>query len=438
WAENKELHLKILQVNNQDWNELIKQCEYGFTFADSRIQLARSKAFSIDITKIDPRPYDRSEQTEYKNEKTEGNSSEKNSTDTNFKVTGDAGVDKFVKIQTEVDHKSEYSTSKASNISKMKPTIVGGEDAEHWQIIYYDIRPIFELLSDDLKNKVLKAFGKRILKSGITTHGINSQGPTIIIERDSEFEDLTSNPVHECQIFALIMQQDDNHRYYLRVHYIDEHTPAFVVHCDTGKKNKNKSEHEIQIGWIIVGYSKTFEDCMIECEALENDLSFTKKLMCITECPDDGPSKHNLYKSKVVTSIHFSSESSACLLVHNLDKENNVNDDNYIKTKILFGYINKDSLERLNKKIIAVNIKPNKPQTWESLLGGDENFISSDGKRKNFIYPLFMNVTNDCRLTNTTTPNNNCSQHGLALLQFPNMRFTLNWTIWTATLPIHG
>ncbi|CAG8516425.1 29773_t:CDS:2 [Gigaspora margarita] len=137
--------------------------------------------------------------------------------------------------------------------------------------------------------------------------------------------------------------------------------------------------------------------------------------MCVTECPD-GPSEYNLYKSKVVASVHFSSENSACLLVHNLDKENNVNDDNYIKAKILFGYIDKESLKRLTATIIDVNIKHDRTlkKEWKSLLAGDENFISSDGKRKNFIYPLFMNVTNNCRLVNAI-PNNNCNQHGLVI-----------------------
>ncbi|RIB29538.1 hypothetical protein C2G38_1100992 [Gigaspora rosea] len=52
--EDEKLKLKVLQENDQEWNELISQCDIGFTFEVDRVKLAKSQSFTIDITKIKP------------------------------------------------------------------------------------------------------------------------------------------------------------------------------------------------------------------------------------------------------------------------------------------------------------------------------------------------------------------------------------------------
>ncbi|CAG8669627.1 251_t:CDS:1, partial [Dentiscutata heterogama] len=54
WIENEKLQLKIYQDSDQEWNELVRQCDMGFTFKAGRVQLAKSQSFTIDITKIKP------------------------------------------------------------------------------------------------------------------------------------------------------------------------------------------------------------------------------------------------------------------------------------------------------------------------------------------------------------------------------------------------
>ncbi|KAF0512888.1 hsp70 family protein [Gigaspora margarita] len=54
WIEDENLKLKVHQENDQEWNELVSQCDIGFTFEADRFKLAKSQSFTIDITKIKP------------------------------------------------------------------------------------------------------------------------------------------------------------------------------------------------------------------------------------------------------------------------------------------------------------------------------------------------------------------------------------------------
>ncbi|CAG8796620.1 5944_t:CDS:2, partial [Racocetra fulgida] len=176
-------------------------------------------------------------------------------------------------------------TSELLNISRKTLTIVGGNDAlyvpsnseavrswrnsvnnpKYWRIISYNIRPIFDLLDDNLKHQILETFGKKILKAGITTLPISpliqDTGLIVTYDLSDEFQDLTSSP-SQCQIFASIMNQD-NCIYSLRIDYVDDGTtPVFVVHYVSnviGKRRSQTNQHRrIQISWIIVGYPEKF------------------------------------------------------------------------------------------------------------------------------------------------------------------------------------
>ncbi|CAG8635139.1 1066_t:CDS:2, partial [Dentiscutata heterogama] len=310
----------------------------------------------------------------------------KDSSSLGIKVVGN-----FELIHAEGGYESNDTTSKTVDITKEMLAIIGGDEvhfvkndpeaikkwrnsfnnSKNWRIISYKIRPIFDLLDNELKNKVLEALGEQILKVGTITHHAElecSNLSPIVIDSWSNgiFEDVTSNPL-QCQILASIMNKD-NRIYSLRIEYVDEDTPVFVIH--------------------YLG-------------------------ICVIQSPSES-SNYDIYQSKIVTGIHFfsenSSEKSACMFVHDLDNCN-----------IVDNIINEISPSKIMCSII--DIKDNKPcmleVEWKKC--GRHNLFSDISKKlivcnehKKYLtslleecfreeridYPLFMSIFN------------NCSQHG--------------------------
>ncbi|CAG8460380.1 10941_t:CDS:2, partial [Gigaspora margarita] len=292
--------VKVAVVNNHQCNEKIRELKriskkYGHIYASEVV-------FGGAIIE------------KYKNIRTQAN----DSTCFGIETVGD-----FELIHTEGGYESNYTTTRTIDISNEELTIIGGDEilfvnndpeairlwrslfnnSKYWKIISYKIQPIFDLLDSDLKNQVLKAFGEQILKVGTITHYaklLSSNLTPIVIDdwSNGKLEDVTSNPL-QCQIFASIMNKD-NCIYSLQTESIDKDTPAFVVHyIGRRKKPKKIIDCKIHIGWIIVGYPES---------PLES-------------------SNYDIYDSKMVTGIHFSSKNSACMFFHSLDNCHNVDNN---------------------------------------------------------------------------------------------------------------
>lgn len=98
--------------------------------------------------------------------------------------------------------------------------------------------------------------------------------PIVIDNLCNEIKDVTSNPL-QCQIFASVMNQD-NRIYSLRVEYLDENTPTFVIHYvgeqkPRSKERYKKEKYKIQVGWIVVGYPEKFVFEQSNCEIEVNE-----------------------------------------------------------------------------------------------------------------------------------------------------------------------
>ncbi|CAG8701546.1 6638_t:CDS:2, partial [Racocetra fulgida] len=73
--------------------------------------------------------------------------------------------------------------------------------------------------------------------------------------------------IHDCQIFASIMNKEFRDIFSIRVEYEDKGTPLIIAHHITSIQNmKNrlikiasKKDLKLKIGWIIVGYPETFD-----------------------------------------------------------------------------------------------------------------------------------------------------------------------------------
>ncbi|CAG8496968.1 36581_t:CDS:2 [Gigaspora margarita] len=356
-------------------------------------------------------------------------------------------------------------TSELLDISKKTLTIVGGNEAfyikdnpeasrswrssvknsKYWRIISYNIRPIIDLLDDNLKNKILEIFGKKILKAEITTHPTSLRNlckdPIIIDDLSNIFKELTSNP-SQCQIFASIMNQDDR-IYSLRVDYVDENSPVFVVHYVGNKKKLRKKQrqlYKIRISWIIVGYPEKF---MFELRNSGIDVTICEKKLeemervdtnnnCSYKCTiDSSPNTtysklgisvihsptssryYNPYKS-IIIGTHFRPDNTVCLFVRNLDS--NSSNDNILNEipllKIVYSIINMGDNKPRLVKVKWNNKNPNmffnpfskdnskklmlfeEDGTFRSIL---ENCVrkKSDGDYE-LGCPLLINIMNGC------------------------------------------
>ncbi|CAG8446362.1 10119_t:CDS:2 [Dentiscutata erythropus] len=206
--------------------------------------------------------------------------------------------------------KESDSSKDPSNISSMPELLLSLKDFKNWKIIEYsDIYPIFDLLDDDLRKKVLDVLGYRILK---------------------ELSKITN--IQDCHIFASIMNKNEG-VYSLRIEYInDENSPAIVVHNITSKRIQHKY---LQIGWIIVGQPNNFDFDIAQTEypivLKSKKYSVSSKLgkhykveipkcdnsyimsTCILEAASETTKETFVVGAHIIPSSH-----SACIFIHDL------------------------------------------------------------------------------------------------------------------------
>ncbi|CAG8599112.1 6240_t:CDS:2, partial [Dentiscutata erythropus] len=496
WIENEKLQLKIYQDNDLEWNELVSQCDMGFTFkAAPSLPLSYLPYFSLLANASNESSESHSKTTKYSSiviskaklsldetniildnsfieevnsalvddhsrnkklkelgrilkkyghfyasevifggaiiENYENISSQtKDSSSLGVKVVGDFEL----LVHAEGGYESNDTTSKTVDMSKEMLAIIGGDEilfvkndpeaikswrnsfnnSKHWRIISYKIRPIFDLLDNGLKNKVLEALGEQILKVGTITHHAElecSNLNPIVIDSWSNgiFEDVTSNPL-QCQILASIMNKD-NHIYSLRIEYVDEDTPVFVIHY-LEKFIFEQRNHDIKITkkkCEEMAKVKIDNHLSYKCP-IEQFFNHSSKLgICVIQCPSES-SNYDVYQSKMVTGIHFSPEKLACMFVHDLDDCTNVGNtiDEISPSKIICSII---------------DIKDNKScmleVEWKN--SGRHNLFSDISKKlivcdehKKYLTSLLEECFREERIDNPLFMSifNNCSQHG--------------------------
>ncbi|CAG8519702.1 6023_t:CDS:2, partial [Gigaspora margarita] len=312
----------------------------------------------------------------------------------------------------------ENTTLKLLNISERKLTIVGGKS--NWKIVSYSIRPIFELLNDDLKNKVLEVFGKQILKAGIISHYTTIKKPCmepIVIDNlCNEIKDVTSNPL-QCQIFASVMNQD-NRIYSLRVEYLDENTPTFVIHYvgeqkPRSKERYKKEKYKIQVGWIVVGYPEkfVFEQSNCEIEVNENECK-------VNEIEE----KSNLSYSYPISSSLINSLSNHSKLGISLIEVPKNARCGLLKVKWEENKnMNIFSCSAICKKLIACG---EDRKSFESIFKNLCVKLTNEQEKYRFCYPLLINIINDCNHHGFLNITPKCPlYHSLNLTNSENLNF---------------
>ncbi|CAG8760455.1 10001_t:CDS:2, partial [Acaulospora morrowiae] len=136
-------------------------------------------------------------------------------------------------------------------------------DSETWEIIgYRKIASIFNLLSENdeeqriLRKKVLKALGQKILQTKVEKLEFDfkpMQTKPYVYPLNLSF-----NPnVEEHQIFPTILNKREGHVFALRVDYLDDKSPAVVLHRTHKKKRQRK--YELEIFCVVTGYLTDFK-----------------------------------------------------------------------------------------------------------------------------------------------------------------------------------
>ncbi|CAG8701519.1 10364_t:CDS:2, partial [Cetraspora pellucida] len=147
--------------------------------------------------------------------------------------------------------------------SSLKPWVMSLNNRNTWDIIEYDeIYSIFDILDCSLQQNILDVLGHRILKAGINDIPINwdfSNNAPYVHSLAPQFTGLDKiTKITNCYIFASILDKKDRDVFSLRIGYIDEHTPLFIIHLKKPSYKKYKN-YPIKYGWIIVGQPTNFD-----------------------------------------------------------------------------------------------------------------------------------------------------------------------------------
>ncbi|CAG8784269.1 1616_t:CDS:2 [Gigaspora margarita] len=184
-----------------------------------------------------------------------------------------------------VTHSNKDMHNNYNNDTNHVETSIGGEgysqddkhswrqslnDATKWKIIgYKDVYPLFELLDDELKKKVLNVVGHQILKAKVDEITFNirdyeKRKKKPYIHKLSSINKIKN--IGECNILASIVSEKNN-IFSLHVDYMggNKNRPVIVIHHIHGEKTmksyivKEVKEVKIKIGWIIIGPPTSFD-----------------------------------------------------------------------------------------------------------------------------------------------------------------------------------
>ncbi|RIA98778.1 hypothetical protein C1645_800975 [Glomus cerebriforme] len=182
-----------------------------------------------------------------------------------FKLIGGKGVDNIKTFQ-EFDEKVWAKSLK---------------DFRDWDCVKYE-KPIsiFQPLCDELRKKIYKLIGKKILHFETKEFNYESGSPGIFeLNMPSNISEILQNKEAECNIFATVIDTEGKKGdiFSCQIHYPsddkdDNENPRLTIHCIQGSAGKRK--YKLKISWLIVGYDINFtfilSDFNIQLNVLEN------------------------------------------------------------------------------------------------------------------------------------------------------------------------
>ncbi|CAG8630097.1 33134_t:CDS:1, partial [Racocetra persica] len=152
------------------------------------------------------------------------------------------------------------------------------QDFGYWEPIEFR-KPvsIFELLNKNLKEKLKKIIGKRIIYSNVHDYKYKIKGFRNCVEdlkMPKDIEKIFNSDI-EPQVFATILNMDENNDIFNYALYAPRPycIPKIIINCIQPNCEEQKECH-IKIGWIVVGYNPVFNSAF---SSFDIRLQSTKK-----------------------------------------------------------------------------------------------------------------------------------------------------------------
>ncbi|CAG8474692.1 3975_t:CDS:2 [Cetraspora pellucida] len=221
----------------------------------------------------------------------------------------------------ETDIKSNYiggDTIKA--YTNMEAWVESLEDYANWRIIEYrKVVSIFEILEDNLRERVLEALGEKILYAKIDKQVFRFTSNKTPCKHALDIPENIKKNLKNCQIFATIISKTKG-TFSPRVMYTSDQSAKLLIHRFR-KSRKNKAyTYSLTIGWIIVGIPSNFNSLEEEFEIKFNEFIPSDKLQeslricnkhdyplvtCALKFNEDSLSHNPLDDINIVTGVHF-------------------------------------------------------------------------------------------------------------------------------------
>ncbi|CAG8552818.1 20226_t:CDS:1 [Racocetra persica] len=198
----------------------------------------------------------------------------------------------------EFQHKSGISNKNESTMQHKGSFIFGGDkikiyegkeaewvsslqDFRYWEPIeFQEPVSIFEFLDDDLKKKIKKIIGKRIIYSKVQDYSykINNLNNHIVnLEMPDNVQTIFSDSEIDSQVFATILNMDENNDIFTYTLYTpkDSNVPKLIINCISNNGQPRKCH--IKIGWIVVGYDPNIKSDLLNPDFHLQSIQSTKK-----------------------------------------------------------------------------------------------------------------------------------------------------------------
>ncbi|RIA83526.1 hypothetical protein C1645_742990 [Glomus cerebriforme] len=153
-------------------------------------------------------------------------------------------------------------------------------DFRNWSCIEFkDPISIFQLLSEDLRKKILLIVGKKIFYTNIEDCFYNlfeHTSPKVFkMNIPENILKLFQNKDADCSIFATVVDKKEKDIFNCQILWSPNEVPKLVIHCIQKKIKKRKCK--LKVRWMIVGYDINFNfnnsDFNIKLEVLKNNFN---------------------------------------------------------------------------------------------------------------------------------------------------------------------
>lgn len=248
------------------------------------------------------------------------------------------GVNGSSSLQKALTHSKIFGGNKhkykKDDLNEWKDSL---SNSSKWEIISYDkIEPIFSILGEELRQKVIKiVIGRKILRIGKDSIKNLKLFPNRPYKHELKIPPPLQSNLQDCQIFASIMNKEKDVFSIQVVH--SDCSASILLHRISDDENKPKY-YNLRIGWIIIGYPNDFTNVMDEFKVDTSNTVFsdtsiqfqTQEHCLLANCAYEAPkeSNSNPFESNIVAGVCFCENSTLKAFVYDLKskkQKNNVN-----------------------------------------------------------------------------------------------------------------